>query len=791
MVPFDTVDERESLLRDYGRVIRKWRWLIMAVFSLVVLMAFFDTARVRPSYQATARLLIEMENPDIISLEEAVGQNAVNDPMVSYSSYYQTQYEILRSRSLAYRVIQFLQLSDHAEFAPPKPPPGVSQTILQSPASLLGWLRSQLSQTFGHADKHGRTVPAEPAELDRHAALVDGFLARLEVEPVPDTRLVDIRFTAHDPKLAAQVLNTLSSLYIDQNLQARFSASQDAVDWLSTRARQMRQRVENAELAIQRYKEENDIISLEEHQNIAMQQLAELNSALTRSKADFIAVEALYTEMQRLAQQPDLIESMPSVVNNPLVQNLKESYAVLQRHSTEMELRRGPKHPKMLQLWAQMAAVQEKIRSEIARAIRGIQTDYEVAKARLTALRNAFEQQKQEAQEINKKTIQYGVLKREAEANRQLYDVLLTSMKKNDISAELKRNNIRVIDLAETPRTSVTPDRLSRLARFSALALVLGIGLAFFLEYLNDSLRMPEEAERLLHLPTLGVIGQFKFKHRTGDGKNSRLVTLHHPHSPVSEAFKTLRANLLMSYAEKPRKVFLVTSPRPQDGKTTVAANLAIAMAQMERRVLLIDGDLRRPTLHQVFDLDNGAGLSTLLLQDRYEGVIGQRTLQDNLNLVPAGICPPNPSELLGSQRMQRFIEFVGEHYDIVILDTPPLLVVSDALMASPLVDGIIVVLRSGATTRKQARRMMTQLALLETGQSTNGDREQVRPGTGKVLGLVINGLSPREGSVHFDDHGYFNRAAEETEVVELTHFSTPIASQPTVHATDDPNSHS
>lgn len=592
-----------------------------------------------------------------------------------------------------------------------------------------------------------------------YVALVDQFLARLNVTPIPDTRLVDISFTAHDPALAAQVANAFARIHIDHNLETRFAASQEAVDWLNLRVQDIRAKVEKAELALQAYKKRHGTVSLKEHENVVVQQLAELNSALTAANTKFIEVQTLQREFKRIAQQPALIDALPFMTNvdNQLLQNLKGEHAALRYQTAELEERFGPQHPAMLEINAKMQSLEDEIRSEVNKIIRGIETDYKVVKARRNALQAAFERKKEEAQQLNTIGIQYGVLQREAESNRRLYDALLNSMKQTSVSAELKRNNIRMVDAAEVPRGAIRPRPISNLMRAAFIALLLGCGLAWVLESFNTTVKTPEEVEQLLQLPVLGVVGHF---HIALSGKTTpvgplenRLITVKSPHSQPAEAFKTLRANLLMSHIAPAHQVLMVTSPLPRDGKTTVAANLAMVMAQLGRRVLLIDADLRHPKLHRMFDVDASRGLSSILLNDAYERIFVPRIHDTTLHLITAGACPENPSELLSSERMQRFIQAARPRFDVIILDTPPVLAVSDALVASEWVDGLILVVRAGSTPKAHAKRMLAQL----------GDHHGYRA-HGKLLGVVLNGLKPRDGGAYYGHYGSYYRSGRELD---------------------------
>ncbi len=351
-------------------------------------------------------------------------------------------------------------------------------------------------------------------------------------------------------------------------------------------------------------------------------------------------------------------------------------------------------------------------------------------------------------------------------------------MKKTGISMELERNNIRIIDAAEVPAYPFGVSLISKFMKASLLGLALGFGLAFLLESFDTTIKTPEEAQRLLQLPILCTVRELKTSKQKKEDRGVGLVSLQMPRSQAAEAFKTLCTNLLLGYAETPRTVFLVTSPHPHDGKTTVAANLAIGMAQIGRRVLLVDADLRYPSLHKLFDQDAETGLSTLLLQEDFKDITAVDILEGTLSLVPAGPPPPNPLELIGSDRMQRFIELVRERYEIVVIDTPPVLAVSDALLLSPLVDGIVPVLRCGSTTRAHARRMVDHLVELTAGQAIAEDQgEYVMH---KVLGLAMNFLQRQEPSsyYYYGYNAYYHEGAEERQTK-----TTSVAANRHVHS--------
>ncbi len=743
-------------LRYYGRQVRKRFWLIIVLVLVSVTLSVLHIAKTRPMYQATTQLLIERDTPNLVPFEDLITTGGA-------ATYYQTQYRILQSRSLARRVIDALDLSSHAEFAPDQRPPNVMQTLANWAGPLLAALIDRVRQLGAPAEAGAPAVVGAAASAtsapDLEADLVRRFLSRLHVESVPNSHLVNLNFVAHDPRLAADVPNTLARLYIDLGLEMRLSTFRSALVWLNERVNDMRQKVETAELALQHYKEKHDFYSLDDRLPGVMQELTALNASLTEAKMERIGIETLYSQIRRASGRLETMEWMPAIVENPLIQSLKSNYVDLQRTFAQLGKKYGVEHPRMIQLRSQMGTTQEKIGTEISKIVQATQTKYEVARAREAALLTRVEKLKREAQALNKKAIRYGVLKREAESTERLFDLLLTRLKETSISTEVKSgNNIRIIDPAELPRLPINVHPVRSLFTAACMGLLVGVGLVVFIGYLDNTLKTPEEAEEFLGLPVVGAVHRFKRRRDSKNGDYIGLVALQYPRSQVVESFKMLRANLLFSYTDLPRKVFLVTSPHPKDGKTTVAANLAVVMEQTERRVLLVETDMRNPTLHKLFRFDNSSdssSLSEVLLTEKYEDLL--TVFDRNLTIVPAGKKPPNPSELLGSKRMQRFIEFAREHYDVVIIDSPPILAVSDPLVLSPLVDSILVVLRAGSTPRDHARRAVAQFVALQAEQPVSDGRAEEHNSSNRGLALVMNFLDVREGGAYGSYHGYYS----------------------------------
>jgi capsular exopolysaccharide synthesis family protein len=415
----------------------------------------------------------------------------------------------------------------------------------------------------------------------------------------------------------------------------------------------------------------------------------------------------------------------------------------------------GDDHPRTSQLQAQLKDLESEIDQEVKHIVQAFKIKYQIIRAREKSLQSEIENLKGQVRDLNQKSVKYGMLKREANSNQRLSDLLLNRLKETSVSAELTGgNNIRVIDPAEVPTRpmNVNPTRTMGIA--GLLGLFGGLGLVALIGYLDNTLKTPEEAEEFLDLPVLGTIEAF----RPPQGEeHEELITLAQPQGQVTEAFKTLRANLLLSYTDPPRKVFLITSPHSRDGKTTIATNLAVVMAQTERRVLLVDADLRNPTVHKVFNIENGEGLRERLLTETYDlttSVSGRDLPCDGLSIITAGEEVPNPSELLESRRMERFLAYAREHYDVVIIDSPPVLAVSDALVLSPLVDGIVVVLRSGTTPYNHAQYAISSFLTLYAESISPEDQNPVQTAPATSLGLVMNYIDPRESGAYVY-HGY------------------------------------
>ncbi len=712
-------EEREVHLSEYWKVIQKRRWTIISFTFIVLIATGVTTFRMEPVYRATATIQINKENPQILDFKEIFAVDTME------YDYYQTQYRILESRGLAKRVIKSLRLSERAEFLP-KPKPSYQKWKGKILSSILGILRSP---------KEKEDVSS--SEAKQEIGLINQFLSGLKIEPIKNSRLVKIHFDSHSPELSLQVADTLASAYIQQNLEHRFITTEKAKEWLTDQLQGLKGEVERADENLQAFGSRHDIISLEGRENVIIQRLTELNEALIKAESDRIAKEAVYRQIR-----DKNIDSFPPNLENKLISDLKQACIQLEAQYVKQLETFKADYPEMARLKKQMDIIKARLEGEISKVVAGIKDDYESSRRKEALLRQAFEQQKKKAIQMKEKAIQYNILKREADTNRELYKGLLQRMKEAGISAGITASNIHVIDGAELPIVPYKPNKRRNLTYAFFVGLFLGIGFAFFFEYLDRSIKMPEDVEQLVRLPFFGLVPEISHERRRWVEKKAlypvELITFGHPKSMTSEAFRNIRTSILLSFSGKSPKTIAVSSPNPGERKTMIAINTAIALSQTEAQVLVIEADLRKPRVSKIFDLENGEGLSNFLSGHAELDSIIKKTRIPNLSCILAGPIPPNPSELLGSYIFKDMIECLGHRFDHVILDAPPILGFVDSVILSASVDGIILLVRAGKTP-------------IETLQRAKDVLVQVNS---KILGVVINRANIRRNDYY--RYGYY-----------------------------------
>jgi succinoglycan biosynthesis transport protein ExoP len=749
--PIPPQEEKEINLLDYLRVLRKRMWMIIAVFLIVLITTAVGVFTVRPVYRGTATIQIDKENPQIVDFREIFTVSAWD------TDYYQTHYQILASRQLAQKVINTLNISEHPEFLPEPETPfqKLKSGILTPISELKSNTLDLIYGLMGHFHKNpskdasenlskdlSENLPKDsPSDKDspeakKEVVVISQLISRLNIEPVRNTRLVRINFDSYYPELSSQVANAVATNYIKLNLESRFNATEQAKQQLNQQLEVMRAKVESADEDLQTFGAKHGFVFLDDKErNVTMQRLNDLNEALAKAESERMAKEALYRQTKK-----GELGSISSVLENKLIQELKQNYLQLEVQYSKLAETFKPEYPEMVRLKRQMETIQRRLNIEYSSYINAVKNEYEFCLRKESLVRSAFEQQKTIVAEMQQKGIQYNILKREAETNRDLYKNLLQRMKEAGIQAGITASNIRVVDQAEIPAAPYKPNIPRKILWAVVIGLLLGVGLAFFFEYLDNTVKTSDDIEQLIRLPSFGMIPEISNEKRKklerGDIYPVELVTFGHPRSIQSEAYRNIRTSILLSFSERPPKSLVVSSPSPMEGKTTTAVNMAIAFSQTGSPVLIIDGDMRRPRIHKIFNGHNGVGLSSFLTGNAELKSVIKTSSIPNVYYIPSGPIPPNPSELLGSNLFKNMMQFLGKSFDQIIFDAPPVLSFVDSLILSNCVDGVVLVVLSGKTPREALRQ--SKNALLQVNA--------------KILGVVVNRVD-----IGRIGHGYYN----------------------------------
>jgi len=704
-MPNEYSQKQEQIdLRDYLRVILKRRWTIITVFAIILISVAIHTYTATPIYQATTRLIIEKENPNVVSIEEVMAVDS------SGTDYYQTQYKIIESRTVARDVINRLHLEENEEFFPKPKDNFISNLKRSIRETVQSWKDSMKSLL-----KTGKEeTPEETDAYDQDSNLVSGFIGRIEVSPIRNSRLLDLSFEAKNRVLATKIVNTLARAYIAQNLEIKLKAVQDAIKWLHQRIDVERKKVEKAEQALLQYKKKHSIITdfTSDTEQVTAQKLAKLNAQVVDAESIRVEAETRYKQALTLKGSPDMLGSIPEVLANELVGEIKKIEVELYKRMSELSGKYGKKHPQMVAIESELKSIEKRKVTEVQRVINSLKNQYQVALAKEVSLKASFAQQKRETLDLNQKAIEYSVLNREVESSRDMYDLLIKRFKETTLTEDMRTGNIRIIDRAEVPQHPVKPKKKLNLLLAVIVGLVAGIGLAFFFEYLDNTIKIPEDLKQHLNIAYLGPTPRIESKGKAqaeGD-RTPDLVCLHSPKSTASESYRGIRTNILFSSAGSAPQVILLTSPGPREGKTITTANLAITMAQSGSKVVVIDCDLRRPKIHHLFGVSRDLGMTNLLVgSDSIERTVVHSQVP-NLDLVVSGPLPPNPSEMLGSERMTDLVKELRKHYTRILIDSPPITAVTDSMILSKYVDGVVVVIRAGQTVRDVAKNSINQL---------------------------------------------------------------------------------
>jgi polysaccharide biosynthesis transport protein len=724
-----TADSEVHIL-DRLAVLFRYRRIVLSVFVLTTLAMMIQGYSNLQVFRAQAQLLIEDERstamPGITTPENAFYE----DP----EPYYKTQYRILKGRDLARRVIKRLNLATVPEF-------NGTATPQSTPLTMLRDMELRMIRLV----KPAPPVEAEAPKVDEtpdESSLVDSFLGRVAVNPVVGSRLVDVTFDARDPKFAATAANTLVDEYVEQNLAVKLLSTQNMLEWLDKELAKQQQKVQESEAALANYRDTKNAMSLDDKQNIVLTRLNQLNDSVMKARSARIQREALYNQVKTVSPGAPALDTIPVIAQNLQLQTIKAQIAEQQRERIRLAEKYGDKWPALIQATTKLADLQRQFDAETVRALQQVKNEYDSAVIEEQTYSRNLEAAKADVQDLSRKSVDYNVMEREAQSNRLVYQALLQRANELRVSSNSHANNVRVVDHAELPKSPLAPTGRRTWLLAVAVGLALSIGVAYGLDYMNDTIKTPEDVAQRLKLPFLGLVPSVR-----GD-KHPVLASSHVPHD-FGESFRALRTSLISRYPGDGTKIIAVTSAQPLEGKTTTAANIAMALAFGGARVLLIDADMRRPGLHRPLRLTNDRGLSQVLVGHARVRDVIQRTVDPNLLAITAGKTPPNPSELLASERMKTLLTNLSHGpFDWIIIDTPPVLAVTDAVVLAPLVSGVTFVVGAEMTRRRLAERAIETIM-------------QTRP---KFAAVVLNKVDFARNKYYYSryyGHQYKNYYAE------------------------------
>ncbi len=697
------VDQSE-VLRRYLNVLLKRKWLISALTFSVMAGAAVQTYTTTPSYSSTAQIQIDLESANVLPY-----QDVSQSPQYYYEteSYQKTQHRILQSRALALRVVRKLKLAENASFS--------AQT---SPGIVKAALPKVTGFVFGLVPTGGRREDARTADSRKTTGpnendLAGRLLGGLSVSPDRGSRIVDLSYYSHDPELAAAIVNTVAQEYIELNFETRFNAATMATDFLKKELDQLKVKVERSDEALLAYAREHGIIaegtSRESigRENIVLQKLADLNQEMTRVQTELIT-RSVQFESARNAT----VQAFPESLRTPSIVQLETRLSTKRQEQANLSARYAGDWPELTQVKREIVELEDQLIDEKQKALAKVRSDYQLAQNHYRTISNALEEQKLLANQLNQDSIQFNILKREVDSNKQLYEGLLQRLKEAGVSAGLRSSNIHIVQPGDVPRGPSAPRHARNMMLGLLMGLMLGVGCAFAIDYFDNTVKTPDELEQFVALPSLGIIpamGELRDGNRkaVGAGKTEEtsVVPYVSPRAAVWEAYRSLRTSILLSHSGKPPRRILVTSALPGEGKTTTAVNTAIVLAQTGARTLLVDLDMRKPEIARRFGLNGNQGMSIFLSGNSDLSSQIAETPYENLYVIPAGPQPPNPAELVGSERWDKALGLLGDYFQYVVIDSPPILSVADPLILSTKVDGVVLVILAAKTPREAVRK--------------------------------------------------------------------------------------
>lgn len=750
---YEEIKESQSVhLREYWRIVRRRKWMVFLTILLGTMLGTLISFSMKSMYQALAIIEVGKDNPTLIR---------TGDTVISQSDYtIKTAIQILQSRPLFDEVIQSLKLDQNGNFLDVAERRSLTETIEAAfgQSKLAATDRRILAKDW--QDKSSNLDEIQPPtevknpkvltleeEKQRNKRL-KVMSDNLKITQVRDSRLLKIEYLHTDPILATAITNALAKAYIDNNFRDKTNKYTRTSEWLDRTTRELKAKVELAEQELASYTKVNNIFNTDDKSTLTTEKLTKLHGEATRAEAERILKHSLYQEVQQ-----GRIEQLPEAFSDPKLIELKKKLGELATQSAQLEVKFGGRNPKVQEVRQQMTAIEEQIKSNMVTLEEKLKADYERAVRDEGSLQDALSKAKAEASQENQAAIKFNLLRQNVDTTKALYNDFLQKTTQAQAQVAEQYNNVTMIEPAEVPIVPYSPKRLQNILLALLLSTVGGIGLALFADYLDNTVKDPNDVARYAQIPTLAMIP--KLNTQKGSpvpygrdslspeveqkssvlALNSQLFTPDH-HPLGVEAYRILRTSILLSTAGGPPKKILFTSGSPSEGKSTTAINTAISLARLGRSVLVIDADMRRPTVHKALSIDNKIGLSNCLSGEvPIEKVVKSSTIP-NLSLLPSGVIPPNAAELVSSESMRILLQELSSQFDHVLIDSPPLASVTDALVLSTMVDGVILLVSSGRSTRDILRYSCQQLAKVNS----------------KLLGAVLNNFDYKQ-----DGYGYYN----------------------------------
>ncbi|MDZ7870867.1 MAG: polysaccharide biosynthesis tyrosine autokinase [Rheinheimera sp.] len=708
-------------LRKYFMVVNRSKWRILLLAILVSALTIFVVLNMKQIYSSKATLLIESQQAKAVKIDEVYGINSAQQ------EYYLTQFEILKSRTIAESVIDRLQLASHAEFVGQ---PG----LLDDLRTLLPFLTAGTPQ-----------ISAEGQAARDREKLVQTFIERLSIEPVRKTQLVSIVFEAQDPKLAAEVANAIGEAYIDGQLAAKMGITQKASTWLGGRLGELRLKLDQSEQSLQEFRLREGLVDVAGVRSLGSQELERLGEQITQARSKKAQIDSFVRVVKQYGiDQIEKLETLPEITAHPGVQSVKMEAVSAERKVSELSKIYGPKHPKLLAAKSELASVQDSLREQIRKLLSGITNEADTLSQSLSALESEMQRAKGQYQDLSGKEAEYQRLQREVETNRQLFDTFMARQKETEVTGDFNSAVARFTDRAMPAVDPIKPKRKLIVILAFVAAIGFGIIVAFVMESLNDTIKTTEEVESVLQQRALGVVPKIAAKqqlvalNRTFFSTDARLF---------SESIRSIRTSLSLLGLDRPMQILAVTSSIPEEGKSTVSSNLSFACRQLET-VLLIDADMRKPTIAKRFGLPAfQPGLANYLAETETLEDCIVHDEQSGIDIMPAGTIPLNPLELLSSPRVAALLTELRGRYQKIIIDTPPVHAVSDALVLSRLSDAVVMVVKADHT-----RSGLVQLSL-----------SKLINAHARVVGVVLNDLDLKNAE-RYGSYGYYQYYAQSSE---------------------------